>query len=68
MDKELQALKLEIEESRKETQRMSRESEALRVKSEQAIARLQAQVDKFIQSHKALRESFEELKATIEGQ
>lgn len=65
---DLTALKLEIEESRKETQRMSRESEALRVKSEQAIARLQAQVDKFIQSHKALRENFDELKAAIEGQ
>ena len=65
---DLTALKLEIEESRKETQRMSRESEALRIKSEQVIARLQAQVDKFIQSHKALRESFDELKAAIEGQ
>lgn len=68
MEKVLQALKLEIEESRKETQRMSRESEALRVKSEKSIARLEAQVNKFIQSHKALRESFDELKATIEGQ
>lgn len=65
MDKELQALKLEIEQSRKETQRMSRESEALRIKSEQAIARLQAQVDKFIQSHKALRESFTNLRLRL---
>lgn len=45
MDKELQALKLEIEQSRKET--------------------LKIIADKFIQSHKALRESFEELKAAI---